>query len=246
MEKDDKVKILQKYSGRCAYCGCQLTEETVLTDILPSENPDEELQVPACKVCYENRQGKSLQEFRHFIANTTEELKANQMYRLGMQYNRFTVSRSPVEFYFERYTGTAKALAKKLDKRPYGEEISRNEELVAKEAGLVVVFGYSDDIVEFAGAISYELGCFDGGTIWIQPDGTVTGKKPNKKSKRLDAAWCGDYEYTEDGDALVIPWTFKIDLPHEEFMILEDGEPFCRGIIFSLRDLQDSVQNAEE
>ena len=39
------------------------------------------------------------------------------------------------------------------------------EERLAKENGLVVVFGYSDDNIELRGAINNEAGCFDGGSF---------------------------------------------------------------------------------
>ena len=41
---------------------------------------------------------------------------------------------------------TAKELAELLNGREYGNEITSDEEKLAKESGLVVVFGYSDDM----------------------------------------------------------------------------------------------------
>ena len=34
-------------------------------------------------------------------------------------------------------------------------------------------------------------------------------------------------------------WTFETDTPHETFTIMEDGEPWCIGIVFSMADLED-------
>lgn len=59
---------------------------------------------------------------------------------------------------------TAAELAALLNGREYRKEMSRDEEQVAKAAGLVVVFGASDDLMELRGAISDEVGCYDGGT----------------------------------------------------------------------------------
>ena len=53
---------------------------------------------------------------------------------------------------------TAKELAEMLTGREYGMEITRGEAQRAADAGLVVVYGYSDDNVEFAGAIDGEVG----------------------------------------------------------------------------------------
>ena len=43
-------------------------------------------------------------------------------------------------------------LAKLLDGRKYGSELSHEEGLAAEAAGLVVVFGASHDLMEFRGA----------------------------------------------------------------------------------------------
>lgn len=47
----------------------------------------------------------------------------------------------------------AKEFADLLSGRDYMNEITRGEEEQAKAAGLVVVFGYSDDNMELRGAI---------------------------------------------------------------------------------------------
>lgn len=46
---------------------------------------------------------------------------------------------------------TAKELAEMLFGRKYGMEITSEEARATKDAGLVVVYGYSDDNVEFRG-----------------------------------------------------------------------------------------------
>lgn len=61
--------------------------------------------------------------------------------------------------------------AKMLDGREIGCEITPEEERQAKELGYVVVFGYSDDNAEFRGAIDDEVGCYDGGEIFIDKEG---------------------------------------------------------------------------
>lgn len=99
----------------------------------------------------------------------------------------------------------------------------------AKEKGIVVVFGYSDDNIEFRGAVDDEIGCFDGRRV--QVPGT---------DRYIDAIFCGmlngkeilkPSEYmTDDGDR--ITWVYRTDIPHETFMMYEDKEPYCQGIVF--------------
>ena len=126
-------------------------------------------------------------------------------------------------------TMTAKELAAKLEGREYLNEITPDEERDADANGLVVVYGYSDDNVELAGAISDEIGAWVGVVFHVDKDGEVfAGEKdaPNK----IEAYWCG-----QDTDAA---WTFGTDIPHETFNIYEDGELFCVGIVFKMEDLK--------
>lgn len=126
-------------------------------------------------------------------------------------------------------TMTAKELAAKLDGREYLNEITPEEEKEAESNGLVAVYGYSDDNVELAGAISDEIGAWKGVVFHVDKDGGVfAGEKdaPNK----IEAYWCG-----QDTDAA---WTFGTEIPHETFNIYEDGELFCVGIVFKMEDLK--------
>ena len=53
---------------------------------------------------------------------------------------------------------TAKELAEKLNGREYGNDITDEEATAAKKAGLLVIYGYSDDNIEFRGIIYDERG----------------------------------------------------------------------------------------
>lgn len=138
---------------------------------------------------------------------------------------------------------TAKELAAALSGREYGMEISREEEREAAEAGLVVVFGYSDDCAELRGAIDTETGAYEGTTIYVNRDGLVGDPAcadaeectcphfaaVRNAAKTIKAIW---------HDAGGPCWTFETDIPHETFTIMEDGEPFCVGIVFSVEEVK--------
>lgn len=135
--------------------------------------------------------------------------------------------------------------AQLLTGREIGEEISVNEARLAKSDGVVVVYGYSDDNIEFEGAIRDEVGCNDGGIILIDEDGPFSaehkcdcdycGFKARKDAaKKIEALWCKEGAYL---------WTYKTDIPHETFEIVEDGEPFCRGIVFLKWHLEHDMEN---
>lgn len=135
-----------------------------------------------------------------------------------------------------------KELAALLNGREYRKEITAAEEVQARAHGLVVVFGASDDLMEFRGAIHDEIGCFDGGTAYLTSAGLLQNdcendcendecphfEKMKEKAATIDALWCAEADYS---------WTFKTAIPHATFEIVEDGEPYCRGIVFALADV---------
>lgn len=142
----------------------------------------------------------------------------------------------------------AKEFADLLTGREYPFDLDATEELFAKASGLVVVFGSSDDLMEFRGAISDEVGAYDGTTVQVTPSGLVPDYKQidegDKDAMRayfqvegqgmeIEALWCGEGGYS---------WTFKTDIPHATFEIVEDGEPYCRGIVFVLADTAKAVE----
>ena len=136
----------------------------------------------------------------------------------------------------------AKELAAKLNGREYWYEITDEEVRQAKEAGLVVVFGASDDLIEFRGAIRDEGDCYDGGTVLIDTKGVLPSWdsaseseetaqeyfERKAKARTITALWAKEPGYS---------WTYKTDIPHETFEIVEDGEPYCRGIVFNIGDI---------
>jgi len=135
---------------------------------------------------------------------------------------------------------TAAELAATLDGREYGSEIEADEERAAKEAGLVVLFGASDDLAEFRGAIDEELGCYGGGTIAVGRDGLYDVSDPDdvccrfmraalESAATIKAIWC------PDGTA---SWGYETAIPHATFRVMEDGDVYCRGIVFRLADLE--------
>jgi hypothetical protein len=83
--------------------------------------------------------------------------------------------------------------------------------------------------MEFEGAIYDEFGAYGGGDAYVLAKGQAY-EAPVKGGVLVKALWCA-----EGGDGLC--WTFETSIPHATFTIVEDGEPFCRGIVFALSDV---------
>lgn len=122
-----------------------------------------------------------------------------------------------------------------LNGREYGNEISDEEMLQAKNDEVVIVFGASDDLMWFRGAIYAELDAYEGTTAYFDRSGLMTNQCENNRcpyhhkitaeAATIDAIFSGEDDFT---------WTFKTHIEHKTFVIYEDGEPYCRGIVFEL------------
>lgn len=131
-----------------------------------------------------------------------------------------------------------KAAAALLDQSQYRSEGSRELFETMKDFGLVAVFGASDDLMEFRGAIYGELDAYEGTIAYLNARGLLTNdcdnddcphfKALNKTATTIVALW-------DQGDEL--SWQYLTDIPHETFMVFEDEEPYCRGIVFALADV---------
>lgn len=89
----------------------------------------------------------------------------------------------------------------------------------AKASGLVIVSGASDDMMEFDGAIHDEGGCFDGGKVFFDRNGV--SQDDSERANFIQAFWCNENALDENMN--VIAWTYKTDIPHETFMIYDNG-----------------------
>lgn len=134
-----------------------------------------------------------------------------------------------------------------LNGRQYKEEINAEIERKVREhnlhwtySQLVIVFGGSDDLMEFRGAIEDEVGCYDGGKAYLTINGLLENHcddeecpyfaDKKKRAMTIEALWCAEKD---------IPWTYKTDIPHSTFEIVDDGEIYCRGIVFNLADVKE-------
>ena len=133
---------------------------------------------------------------------------------------------------------TLKEFADKLTGRTYRcPQFTKEEIELAKELGIVIVYGASDDLMIFAGAIDDDVDCFDGGIAYLDKFGLTENKDLNEREnllvKSVKALWC---EEKDEKDRL-ISWTYQTDIPHETFEIKEDNDIYCRGIVFSIYNM---------
>ena len=140
---------------------------------------------------------------------------------------------------------TAKGIAQKLDGKEYPLNIPKELATAAKQNRLVIVYGASDDLMEFEGAIYDEVGAYEGTKVRIDSEGLVPDFEQIENDQRDSKEKLREYFQRENGGKEIealwckepgISWTYKTEISHEQFEILEDGDIYCRGIVFSLDD----------
>jgi hypothetical protein len=132
-----------------------------------------------------------------------------------------------------------------LDGREYGNEISIDEEFIARDNELLVCFCSSDDLLIFKGIFNDETGSTayiridvkTGGIKLAEEDETetleeireFTGFRLNCQRIKMVRQW-----YIDGTEGFCI----KTTLPHSTFDIMEDGELYCRGIVIKKADVE--------
>lgn len=126
---------------------------------------------------------------------------------------------------------TKEELAKRLNGKQYRNEMTPLDIKEANDSRLVAVFGASDDLMEFEGAISEEFGTearFDkeGKLLEYCSEECIHYENAWKKSNKIDA------EYNNG------VWNYTTSIPHAKFQIFDEKELYCNGIVFSMDDLK--------
>jgi len=137
-----------------------------------------------------------------------------------------------------------KEIAAKLDRVGIRDEDKRISSLGELDSNIVIVYPYSDDCIEFRGAIYDELGACDGVVIHLNENGLIQKTCededcPHEKDLfvntpfQIHQLWCKREGFS---------WTYETNIPNaEKFIIMEtedDIEYFGEGLVFSMKDLQ--------
>lgn len=125
MKKSDRQKVFDKYGGRCAYCGCELTKGWHVDEIEPivrnftfdgcgktvfdgtCKHPERlhvDNQNPACASCNIMKSSEPLESFRNKIAGFVNSLNQySTQYKFAKRYGLVQETIKPVVFYFETF-----------------------------------------------------------------------------------------------------------------------------------------------
>lgn len=122
-------------------------------------------------------------------------------------------------------------LSQRLNGREYRNDITPLDIKEAKDARLVIVYGASDDLMEFEGAISEEFGTEayfnkNGDLIEYCSDEYVHYHNVRKMANKIDAKYNNGV------------WNYNTNIPNSKFQIFDEKELYCNRIIFDMHDLK--------
>jgi hypothetical protein len=140
---------------------------------------------------------------------------------------------------------TKEELAKKLDGVEYRDGIPDELVELARENKLVIAYGASDDLLELDGAIHDEAYLpYDGQAIRFDTEGFIPEWDNLEKEleeevreyfRRVDDSNLAEITVLENANGYY--FSYETDLPHATFEMVEDGEKYCRGIVFELAEV---------
>jgi hypothetical protein len=153
---------------------------------------------------------------------------------------------------------TKEELARKLDGLDHHRSIPKEYHPVLVESDLAIVMGFSVDLCYFLypqnGEVKKEaLPCWNGDKFWFDKDFKKILNGDHKAifkrhievkadcNNSIAAVWCDENAKSPDGDYYA--WTYKTDIPHATFDIVEIDDDdalsyYCKAIVFNINDLK--------
>lgn len=149
-------------------------------------------------------------------------------------------------------TITKEQFAELLNGNEYRDEITKEQESIAKENNFLVIFGASDDLLEVRGAINDEYGAYDSGEFLLVKKGEMYADDEDENTYHK-AESDGLYDASNDSDNANHPrlivaewcpsdnpalsWRITSNIPAASFIVKEDDEPYCEGIVIDLDEV---------
>jgi hypothetical protein len=124
----------------------------------------------------------------------------------------------------------------------YGDQIPTAALELAKNIQAAIIYGYSDDSIMVSGVTEDQADAYKDKNVWVDKEGFLpinenqnctdagieTISDCRKLVKRFDQSV--KLQVIEDQGGWL--WQYKTDWPHRVFEMKEDGDPYCKGIVF--------------
>ena len=130
---------------------------------------------------------------------------------------------------------TKEQMARSISGNQYLQEISPLDRIIAKNSGLLIIYGASDDITVFDGVIMDEAGAYDGENHKILSNGDIFNRDDLhdqivSKGYRVPQTKINvTAEFAPDD--VECTWRITTDVPFAPFNIFEDDDLYCIGAV---------------
>lgn len=142
-----------------------------------------------------------------------------------------------------------KEWAEKLNNTEYGSNDISNANNELEKDGIVAVVGASDDLCEMYGAIYDEFDCYNGTTLYCNGDNFFSEKRKEDFLMYINDEYPEFYDickqmfkdnvyYIKISDGKGCQFEYETNIPCERFNVIEDGELYCSGLLFYIKDLK--------
>lgn len=106
MKKELRLKVLSKYDGRCAYCGCKLEYKDLQVDHIEAQfnggkNTIENYN-PSCRGCNFYKSTFTIEDFRINMRSLHERLFKIFIVKIAVRFGILTYKPFDEQFYFEK------------------------------------------------------------------------------------------------------------------------------------------------
>lgn len=117
MTKAERMRVYNKYNGRCAYCGRQIEYKDMQVDHIEPKRiyyayPEKADRIenlnPACRRCNHYKRAHSLKTYRELICKLHTKVRDMYLCKVAEDYGIITVNEWDGKFYFEKAIGVGR------------------------------------------------------------------------------------------------------------------------------------------
>ena len=108
---DFKRSIFEKFGGKCAYCGNEITINNMTIDhVIPRSEGGSNSYLncfPSCSRCNSIKANGTIEEMRDSIIYSVQKLKTDRNFQMARKYKMISSLSEEVTFYFEEVSKEA-------------------------------------------------------------------------------------------------------------------------------------------
>ncbi len=108
--KIDRLKVYQKYNGKCAYCGCDIEFKKMQVDHFYPQHLTRPIEfeinhgsnlMPSCQKCNNHKSGMTIEMWRKELERHSDMLLKSAQFLRAVKFGQVVITKKPIVFYYE-------------------------------------------------------------------------------------------------------------------------------------------------